>query len=263
MKIIVTIKQVPETNEVQVDPETLTLKRDSVAGIINPFDLYAIEEALRIKEKRSDDTTICVVSMGPPQAESALREALAMGVDEAVLLSDVKFAGSDTWATSYTLARAIEKLGGYDLIIAGKQAFDGDTAQVPPEMSEFLSVPFCGFVKKIEQLTDSFIVVDRMTEEGFNRVEISLPAVISVVKEINVPRLPSLKGKIKARKAEIKTLSADDIEADETNIGLRGSPTEVVKVFTPEYNTESEVLEGSPQEQASTLISKLQEANIL
>ncbi len=263
MKIIVTIKQVPESNEVQVDPETLTLKRDTVAGIINPFDMYAIEEALRIKEKNPDETTVCVVTMGPPQAESALREAMAMGVDEVWLVSDKKFAGSDTWATSYTLARAAEKIGDFDLIIAGKQAFDGDTAQVPPEMSEFLSLPFCGFVKKIEQLTESLMVVERMTEEGYNRVEIALPAVISVVKGINVPRLPSLKGKIRARKATIQTLNADDLEADEANIGLVGSPTQVVKVFTPEYNTESEVIEGSPQEQAGLLITKLQEANIL
>jgi len=263
MKIIVLIKQVPESNEVQVDPETLTLKRDTVEGIINPFDMYAIEEALQIKEKNSEETTVSALSMGPPQAESALREALAMGVDEAWLVCDKKFAGSDTWATSYTLARAVEKIGDYDLIIAGKQAFDGDTAQVPPEMAEFISLPFCGFVQNIEQLKSTFMVVDRMTEEGFNRVELSLPAVISVVKDINVPRLPSLKGKIRARKATIKQLTAEDIEAEEENIGINGSPTQVVKVFTPEYSTDTEYLEGEAKEQVSTLISKLQEANIL
>ncbi len=262
MKIIVPIKQVPESTEVKIDPETLTLKRDSVNGIVNPFDLYAIEEALRIKEKIKE-TTVVAISMGPPMAENALKEAIAMGVDDAYLITDKAFAGADTWATSYTLAKGIEKLAPFDLIICGKQAFDGDTAQVPPELSEFLGLPFCGFVKKIEQIKDNYIVVESMTEEGYNRVELHLPAVISVVKEINVPRLPSLRGKMKAKRAKINTFSAPDLDVDPDCVGLKGSPTRVVKVFTPEFKVENEMIEGEPTEQVKKIIQKLEEANLL
>lgn len=262
MRILVTIKQVPETTEVQLDPENHTLKRDSVAAIINPFDLYAIEEALRIKEQK-DEVTVTVLTMGPPSAEHSLKEAIAMGADEAVLVSDRAFAGADTWATSYTLAKAIETFDNYDLIITGKQAFDGDTAQVPPEMSEFLNIPFVGFVRKVEEMGEKTITVESMTEEGYNRIEMDLPGIISVVKEINTPRLPSLRGKMRAKRAKIEVLSSENMDVEPANLGLNGSPTRVVEVFTPVYDTNSVAVEGEPNEQAAVIFSKLKEGNLI
>ncbi|MBU3911185.1 MAG: electron transfer flavoprotein subunit beta/FixA family protein, partial [Candidatus Omnitrophica bacterium] len=199
MNIIVCIKQVPDTADVRIDPETNTLVRAGVACIINPFDMYAIEEGLRLKDKFGGKVT--VITMGPPQADEALREAISLGADETILVSDKAFAGSDTWATSYTLARAIHKIGDYDLIICGKQAIDGDTAQVGPGISAHLEIPQITYVKKIEELSlNSVIRAERMTEEGFEIIESPLPCLITVVKEINEPRLPSLKGKMRARK---------------------------------------------------------------
>src|SRR3989338_4813938 len=190
MEIIVCIKQVPETTQVQIDPQTNTLIREGVKSIINPFDMYAIEEGIRLKEKFGGKVT--VITMGPPQAESALREAIALGADEAVLVSDRAFAGSDTWATSFTMATAIKKMGKFDLIICGKQASDGDTAQVGPGISVHLDIPQVTFVKKIEEIKDGLAKVERLTEEGFDVIQTPLPALLTVVKEINTPRLPSL-----------------------------------------------------------------------
>ncbi|MGD2278875.1 MAG: electron transfer flavoprotein subunit beta/FixA family protein, partial [Candidatus Omnitrophota bacterium] len=214
MKIAVLIKQVPNTTDVKIDPETNTLKREGVESVINPFDTYAIEEAVRIKERLGEGEVV-VVSMGPPQAEEALREALSLGCDSAILLSDRKFAGSDTWATSYTLSQAIRKIGDCDLIICGKQASDGDTAQVGPGVSTHLDIPQVTYVKKIESIDKSKATVERMTEEGYDIIELPLPAVLTVVKEINEPRLPSLKGKMKAKKAEIAVWTAGDLGCDE------------------------------------------------
>jgi electron transfer flavoprotein alpha/beta subunit len=198
MKIIVCIKQVPDTAEVRINPETNTLIRDGVPSIINPYDLHALEAAIKIKEEGS--ATVTALTMGPPQAEEALREAIAMGVDEGVLLTDRAFAGSDTWATAYTLYRAVETLG-FDVILCGKQAIDGDTAQVGPEMAEFLNIPHIAYVKKIEKIEDGSIVVQRLMGEGYDIVESALPVLMTVVRELNEPRLPSLKGKMKAKKA--------------------------------------------------------------
>ncbi|MBU1912733.1 MAG: electron transfer flavoprotein subunit beta/FixA family protein, partial [Candidatus Omnitrophica bacterium] len=200
MNIIVCIKQVPDTTNIRIDPETNTLVRSGVQSIINPFDMYAIEEAVRLKEKFGGLVTI--LTMGPPQAEEALREAISLGADEAVLVSDRAFAGSDTWATSYTLSRTIQKIAKFDLLICGKQAIDGDTAQVGPGIAAFLDIPQITFVKKIEDIKDSLIRAERMTEEGYDIVESPLPCLITVVKEINEPRLPSLKGKMRAKKIE-------------------------------------------------------------
>lgn len=246
MHIIACIKQVPETSDIRINPETNTLIREGVTSIINPYDMYAIEEALRIKEKTGGKVT--VVSMGPPQAESALREAVALGCDEAVLVSDRAFAGSDTWATSYTLAMTIRKLEAYDLILCGKQAMDGDTAQVGPGIAVQLNLPQLTFVRKIEKIDQKLCVAERMTEEGYERVESSLPCVITVVKEINEPRLPSLKGKMRAKKVEIKNFSSKDIEADPERIGLKGSPTQVIKIFSPTPRKGGEMLEGETSE---------------
>lgn len=258
MKIIVLIKQVPDSTDVKIDPVTNTLKREGVAAVINPFDMYAIEEAVRVKERLGEGVVVAV-TMGPPQAESALREAVSMGCDEAVLVSDRKFAGSDTWATSYTLAQAIKSVGDFDVIFCGKQASDGDTAQVGPGISMHLGIPQVTYVKKIEKLDKEKATVERMTEEGYDIIETPLPVVFTVVKEINEPRLPSLKGKMKAKKIEIKTLGADDLGCEEGNIGLDGSPTRVVKVFSPPPREGGRILEGEPNEVANEVVSLIKD----
>jgi len=258
MKIIVLIKQVPNTTDVKIDPETNTLKREGVEAVINPFDMYAIEEAIRIKEKIGEGE-IVAVSMGPPQAESVLREAISMGCDSGVLLSDRKFAGSDTWATSYTISQAIKKIGDYKVILCGKQASDGDTAQVGPGISMHIDIPQVTYVKKIEKIDVGTATVERMTEEGYDIVETPLPALFTVVKEINEPRLPSLKGKMKAKKAEIPVWTAKDLSCEEDKIGLDGSPTRVIKVFSPPPREGGRVLDGEPSEIAKELSSLLKD----
>ncbi|MDP8297002.1 MAG: electron transfer flavoprotein subunit beta/FixA family protein [Candidatus Orphnella occulta] len=255
MNIIVCIKQVPDTANVKIDPQTNTLIREGVESIINPFDMYAIEEAVRTKEKLGG--SVLAVTMGPPQADAALREAISMGVDEAVLVSDRAFAGSDTWATSYTLACAIKKIGKFDIIFCGKQAADGDTAQVGPGVSMHLDIPQVTYVKKIEEVTPDHARVERMTEEGYEVIEVPLPVLFTVVKEINEPRIPSLKGKMRAKSAQIRTLTANDIDADEKSLGLNGSPTQVVKIFTPPPREGGQMLTGSTEEIVDKLVEVL------
>ncbi len=255
MKIVVCVKQVPDTTEVKINPETNTLVREGVASIINPFDMYAVEEALRIKEKLSG--TVIVLSMGPPQAAESLKELIAMGADEAVLLSDRAFAGSDTLATSFALAKGIEKIGGVDLILCGKQAIDGDTAQVGPEVAEKLGVPHITYVKKVNEISDQEITVERMNEDGFERVQAPLPALLTVVKEINEPRLPSLKGKMRAKSAQIPIWNAEMIGAPTDKIGLNGSPTWVKRIFIPELKCQGEIFEGTPEEQVKSLVDAI------
>ena len=257
MNIIVCIKQVPDTTEVRIDPETNTLIRSGVECIINPFDMYAIEEGIRLKEKFGGK--VSVVTMGPPQAEDALREAISLGADEAVLISDRAFAGSDTWATSYTLSKAVQKAGDYDLVICGKQAIDGDTAQVGPGISAHLDIPQVTYVKKIEEVDAEkrHMRVERMTEEGYEIIESPLPCLITVVKEINEPRLPSLKGKMRAKKAEIKKWGAKDLDVDPDLIGLNGSPTKVLKIFTPSPRGKGQILEGDAKEISEKLVELL------
>ena len=255
MNIIVCIKQVPDTANVKIDPQTNTLIREGVESIINPFDMYAIEEAVRTKEKLGG--SVLAVTMGPPQADAALREAISMGVDEAVLVSDRAFAGSDTWATSYTLACAIKKIGKFDIIFCGKQAADGDTAQVGPGVSMHLDIPQVTYVKKIEEVTPDHARVERMTEEGYEVIEVPLPVLFTVVKEINEPRIPSLKGKMRAKSAQIRTLTAKDIDADEKSLGLNGSPTQVVKIFTPPPREGGQMLTGSTEEIVDKLVEVL------
>ncbi len=261
MEIIVCIKQVPDTADIKIDPKTNTLIREGVPSIINPFDTYAIEEGVRLKEKYQGKVT--VISMGPPQVEDALREAISLGVDEGVLLSDRAFAGADTLATSYTLAEGIKKIGKFDLIICGKQAMDGDTAQVGPGIAEKLNIPHVTYVKKIEEIKDDYVQVERLMEEGYEVIRMPLPALITVVKEINEPRMPSLKGKLKAKNAQIITWSAKDLEAEEDRIGLQGSPTQVIKIFTPQPRGKGETIEGTPPEQAAKLVEKLRETKIV
>ncbi len=257
MNIIVCIKQVPETTEVRINPETNTLIREGVKSIINPFDMYAIEEGVRLKEKFGGKVT--VITMGPPQAEAALREAISMGIDEGILVSDRAFAGSDTWATSFTLSSAIKKIGSFDMIICGKQASDGDTAQVGPGISAHVDIPQVTYVKKIEEIKDSSIRVERMTEEGYEIVQSPLPVLLTVVKEINEPRLASLKGMMRAKQAKITHWTAKDIEADPQYLGLNGSPTQVVKIFTPPPRSGGQMLQGEVPEIAEKLVELIKD----
>ncbi|MFA5142712.1 MAG: electron transfer flavoprotein subunit beta/FixA family protein [Candidatus Omnitrophota bacterium] len=257
MNIIVCIKQVPNTTDVKIDPVTNTLIRDGVESVINPFDSYAIEEGVRLKERFGGKVT--VISMGPPQAETALKEAISLGCDEAILVSDRKFAGSDTWATSYTLSAAIRKIGLFDVIICGKQASDGDTAQVGPGISTHLDIPQVTYVKKIEEISGNKAKVERMTEEGYDVVEAPLPCLFTVVKEINTPRIPSLKGMMKAKSAKVIKWTAEDIKADPKSLGLDGSPTRVVKIFTPPARKGGEILKGDTPDIARELVELLKD----
>jgi electron transfer flavoprotein beta subunit len=260
MDIIVCIKQVPDTTEVRINPETNTLVREGVPSIINPFDENAVEAALQLKEQCGG--TVTVITMGPPQASEALRSTIGMGADETILISDRAFAGSDTWATSYTLSQAIRKIGKFDLILCGKQAIDGDTAQVGPGIAEWLGIPQVTFVTKIE-VTGATLRLERLLEEVNEVVEAPMPAVITVVKQINEPRLPSLKGMMRAKKAEIKNFTAQDIAADPKNIGLNGSPTSVVKIFSPPPKGGGQILKGEPEEIVDNLLSKIKERKII
>jgi len=256
MKIIVCVKQVPDAKDVRLDPKTNTMAREGVQSIMNPFDRHAVEEGVRLKEQYGG--TVTVISMGPPQAEAVLREAVACGADEAVLVSDRAFAGADTWATTYTLGKAIEKTGSFDLILCGKQAIDGDTAQVGPGLARRLNIPYVSYVRKITGFVDGVIQLHRLMDDGYDEVEIPLPGLLTVVKEINEPRLPSLKGKMKAKALSIITMNAGDIEADTDSIGLPGSTTQVVKVFAPELKGERAMLQGTVDEQVAQLIKKLE-----
>jgi electron transfer flavoprotein beta subunit len=257
LNIIVCIKQVPETQEVRLDPVTHTLKREGVKAIINPFDLYALEEGLRVKDTQGGRVT--VLTMGPPQAEEALREALGYGADGAVLLSDPKFAGADTWATALTLARAIGKMGGADLIFTGKQAIDGDTAQVGPMLAAILKIPYASWARKLSFLDDGALRVERLLDHGYDAVEVKLPALITVVKEINEPRLPSFKAKLKARKEAIPVWGPADLDLSPDQVGLAGSFTQVVKVFPPPARGAAEIWTGEPGELAARLWPRLKE----
>jgi len=260
MRIIVCIKQVPDTQDIKIDPETNTLIREGVPSIMNPLDAYAVEEAIRIKEKSGGE--VIAISMGPPQAEDVLREAIGMGADSAILLTDMRFKGADTLATSYTLKTTIERIGDYNLIMCGKQAIDGDTAQVGPEIAELLGIPQVTYVRKIEEIDERRAVVERMTEWGYQVIETPLPAVFTVVKEINMPRLPSLRGKMKARSVEIPHWGLDDIKTDEKKIGLLGSPTKVIEIFTPERKKAGEKFMGTKEEAAEKIVKFLKNLSL-
>jgi electron transfer flavoprotein beta subunit len=255
MKIIVCVKQVPDAKDVRLDPKTNTLAREGVQSIMNPYDRHALEEAVRLKEQYGG--TVTVLSMGPPQAEAVLRDAISCGADEAVLVSDRAFAGADTWATTYTLSLAIKKIDDFDLILCGKQAIDGDTAQVGPGLAERLDIPFVAYVRKIRGCAVDTMLVERLMDDGFDLLEVPLPALFTVVKEINEPRIPSLKGKMRAKKIDITTMNAVDIEADQDQLGLKGSTTQVVKVFSPERKGPRAMLAGTPSEQVAQLYEKL------
>jgi electron transfer flavoprotein beta subunit len=260
VRIVVCIKQVPDTTEVRMDPERGTLLREGVESIVNPFDTYALEEAVRLKEQHGGE--VVAVSMGPPQAESALRECVSVGADQAVLVTDRAFAGSDTWATSRTLAAALKEVG-FDLIICGKQAIDGDTGQVGPGLAVHLDLPQATYVRKVREVGDGKIVVERLLEGGVEVMELPLPALLTVVKEINEPRLPSLKGKMRAKKAQIREISAADLGLPAEDLGLDGSPTRVARIFAPPPREGGEVFEGEPEGTADSLISALDKAGLV
>lgn len=237
MKHIVCIKQVPSTNEVRLDPETHGIIRDGRQSVINPFDLYAVELAKQLKEKTGG--TLTALSMGIPATERLLREAVSRGADDAVLLTDRAFAGSDTLATSYAISLGVNAVGGADLILCGKMAVDGDTAQIGPELAETLGIHHVTDVCEVLDITEKDITVKKLTETGTVTLKVAFPAVITVVKDIVQPGLPSIAGVRKSLKAPFRSFSAAEAGADITRTGFAGSPTNVVKTFTPEGRTEA------------------------
>lgn len=236
MRIIVPIKQVPETSAVKMDDETGTMIREGVEAIVNPLDLYAIETALRLREEHGGE--VVVLSMGPSSAASALREAVAMGCDSGVLLSNNAFAGSDTWATSYTVSAGIRHLGDFDLIVCGERATDGDTGQVGPGIAAWLELPVVTYVGRVDDLNGRNLRVHRLMETGHELLDVQLPAVLTVVKEIGEARLPTLHGKRRAKSTEIPVLGPEDLDVETPNLGLKGSPTRVIKIFRPKVARE-------------------------
>ena len=260
MRIVVPIKQVPETSAVTMDEQTGTMIREGVEAIINPLDLYAIEVAIRLREARGGETI--AVSMGPPKAVTALKEALAMGIDTAVLITDKAFAGSDTWATSYVLAAAIRRIGEFDLVICGERATDGDTGQVGPGIAEHLGIPQATYAVDVE-IEERTFHVKRLLAGRFETVEMKLPALLTADKHMNNPRHAGLRGVMAARKEEIATWSIADIEADPERCGLSGSPTTVVEIFPPQRSHKGERLEGEPHDVACQLFAKLRENQII
>ncbi len=257
MNVVVCLKQVPGTTQVKIDPQTNTLIRQGIENIINPFDTYAIEEGVRLRERTGGKVT--AISMGPPQAETALREAISLGADEGILLSDPAFAGADTWATSYTISAALRKLGQYDLVICGRQTLDGDTGHVGPQLAEMLALPFIAYVSQIEEVADGSLRVQRMVEDGYEVVESPLPAVITVVKEINMPRLPSLRGIARSKSATIPVWGAKELNTDPGRVGLAGSFTRVIRIFSPQRVCQGEIFQGEAKEQVDCLVNRLKD----
>ena len=261
MNIIVCLKQVPGTTQVKIDPETNNLIRDGIENIINPFDTYAIEEAVRLRERFGGRVT--AISMGPPQTEAALREAISLGVDEGILLSDPAFAGADTWATSYTLSTAVRKLERSDLVICGRQTLDGDTGHVGPQLAEMLEVPFIAYVSSIEEVADGGMRVKRMVEDGYEVIGSPLPAVLTVVKEINTPRLPSLRGIARSKSATIPVWGVGELNVDPKRVGMSGSFTQVVKIYTPQRVGGGEIFQGAAENQVDCLIGRLKDDGLV
>ena len=263
MKILVCIKQVPDTVEVKIDPKTGTLIRDGVPSIINHDDKTGIEAALTIKEQLGG--TVTVVSMGPPQADVALREALAMGCDDAYLVSAREFGGSDTYATSGIIAAALKKIG-YDLIITGRQAIDGDTAQVGPQIAEKLSLPQVSYVEEVREATEDYVVVKRQYEDGYHIVKVKTPCLLTAIAELAEPRYMSIGGVFDAYKKEIKVLGFEDLkdELELDMIGLKGSPTNVFKSFTKEVKGAGTILNDlTPEQAVEAIVAKLEEKFII
>ncbi len=264
MNIYVLVKQVPATDKVKIDETTGTMKREEVEAVINPLDLYAIETSLQIKEMCSDKVDITAISMGPPKAEEVLKEAISMGCDRGILLSDRAFAGADTWATSYTIATLIKKMEPFSLIITGERATDGETGQVGPSLAGQLDLPIVTYTSRIVEVDRDYIILERETEEGTEMVRMKLPGVISVTKAIGEPRLPTLKGKIRARDTKIEIFDLERLGLVKEEVGLSGSLTRVVKVFYPKISRAGKKIRvKSPEEGAIAIMEFLQERGIL
>ena len=262
MHIVVCVKQVPNTTQVRINPETNTLVRDGVESILNPFDENALEMALQLKEKHPG-AKVTVLTMGPPQAAEILKEAVGRGADAVALLCDRAFAGSDTWATSYAISTAIGKLEKPDLVLFGKQAIDGDTAQVGPGVADWLGIPCIAYARKIE-IADGRARVERAFEDGFEKLEVALPCALTVLKEANVPRMASLRGKMAAKKLVIVPLTAEAVGADPAKLGLNASPTRVVRIFSPPPKTGGVKWQNEePAAMAQKLVDLLKERKLV
>jgi len=262
MKIYVCIKQVPDTTKVDIDPETMTLKRSGIDSKVNPFDLYAIETAVKLKEKHQ--ANVCAISMGPQQTEAAIRESYMLGVDEGVLLSDRNFAGADVLATAYALSQGILSLGIPDVIICGQQTTDGDTAQVGPEIAEFLDIPHVAWVRRIVDSDEKGITVEMDMPDTIEVVRISYPCLITVEKGVFQPRLPSFKLKMSTRERPIRRLTLADLpDSEPLRYGLKGSPTQVIRVFPPQNSSHRETWDDSPEVLSDKLYARLNELKFL
>jgi electron transfer flavoprotein beta subunit len=256
MKTVVCVKQVPATTDAKIDPETKRIIREGTKAVLNPFDLYALEEAIRIREWVGGE--VIALSMGPESAKNVLTEALSMGADRAFLLCGREFAGSDTWATSYALAKAIETVGGVDLILCGKQAIDGDTAQVGPGIAAKLNIMQATNVMQVDEIGNGTLTVRRMNERGYDVVRLQTPALITVVKDINVPRIPTLRRARESRRIEIPLWTYKDIGADPDKIGLAASPTRVVRTEPPAIrSTDTLTISGAPADAAKLLVGEM------
>lgn len=252
MKTIVCIKQVPSTNEVRLDPETHTIIRDGRQSITNPFDTYAIEQAVQIKEETGGE--VIGLSMGIPETERLLRDSISRGVDSAVLLTDRQFAGADTLATAYTLSLGIKSIGAYDVVLCGKMAVDGDTGQIGPELAEYLGIPHVTDVTKIVKVDGKVVTCERVTDYGYQTIEVRLPALLTVVKDINLPRLPTISGIKFSLDAPVMLKNVESVKADVNKIGLLGSPTQVVKTYVPDKDNDIEEIHGDVLVQSKKLI---------
>jgi len=263
MRIAVLVKQVPETDSVRVEVETGTIIREGVPSILNPFCEYALDEALRLRGAMKEKVEIVAVSMGPPQARSALMRCLELGADRGFLLSDRGFAGSDCWATALALGTFIRKrLGGLDLILTGKQAIDGDTAQVPAEMAEILGIPQVTGGERVD-VDGDHVMVTREIEEGVEMVRSPLPALISIGRGSNIRRFPSMKDLMDAREKSLRVITADDLELDTGDLGLMGSRTRVIRVFPPPAREGCRIEDGSdPEVAVDRILDFLEEKGI-
>lgn len=261
MKIIVCVKQVPDTTEVKIDPKTGTLIREGVPSILNPDDANALEEALQIKDN-NEGTTVSVVTMGPPQAEVMLRECLSMGADDAYLISDRAFAGSDTWATSNAIASAIRKIGDYDIVFAGRQAIDGDTAQVGPQISEKLDIPQVTYVQKCNVENDE-IIVHRQLEDGYEVIKVKKPVLFTAVKELNSPRYMAVDKIFEAYQKPITVWNIKDLDINQDVVGIKASPTKVFKSFTPAPKGKGLMMQGTTQDAVEQLLVKLKQKHVI
>ncbi|NMA66908.1 MAG: electron transfer flavoprotein subunit beta/FixA family protein [Clostridiaceae bacterium] len=261
MKILVCVKQVPDTNEVKIDPVKGTLIREGVPSILNPDDANALEAALSIKNEVPGSKVI-VITMGPPQAQTMLRECMAMGADEAYLLSDRAFGGADTCATSTTIAAGINKIGDVDIIFAGRQAIDGDTAQVGPQVAQRLDLPVVTYVQDVT-IKGNKVIVQRQLEDGYEVIEVQMPCLLTAVKELNEPRYMSIDGIVEAYQKDITVWNHEDVNLNPKDCGLNASPTQVFRSFTPPQKGKGKMLSGTVADMACSLVSELKQKHII